>query len=930
MKVSLKPFFLNLRIIQKHFFAFFFALLFTQFTYSQCTNCPSGSTYSGTVYASNNDLSGSHSCLAINGTYIVDENVAIAGSTIYMGPDAEIVVRNGALLDLNATSLQGCGVTMWKGIVVEPGGNLHSSDVEYFDAINAIDANMNSTITVKFCIFDKNYIGINFKAKKSKFPSVPNPISGVFLPEPINSNIFKCTSTLLPPHSGELSLAGVNVDMKAFISIGSSNWGQNEFAGMQHGIIAKRGTVRIQNADIHGVSGFNSPVGVKMSDHAAVGISDSDFDNCSGAVESTQSHLKIENCDFTNNTDAFSVMNITDSPSKNIIINNNTISGSQFSGIRVANAGTVSKLEIKDNQDIEMSGINFNDNSLFAIELSESVLIDQPNAVVENNIFTGSNLISAIVAGHLGKLKIINNQFETDRDVDPIVFFDVFGDIYLDECSEVEVIDNNLKMINGTDAPFPRTKGLYILNSGMTDIICNTTDGAEKGILFSGANSSTYMRDNTINDHTYGLFLDGPNSTSPSPLFGANTYIGEQGVEFLAHFNMWPGEYTSGASNGSESNIVDMSKFHIKDATSDELPPDIEAEDDWFFNDGLGDAIGCIDMEENLRGIDSSDIIIADGTIDFGDFHDGLFWRSEMQLFRKLRADTSLLGEEPVVDSFYNESVSSNISAFYDIEQSINGLYIPSASLIQQYEQASSGIDSHTLQIDIIDSLLLTALPAQQAQLRADRLAQLDSLDGFLETRAVLDSTILSDRVNLVGAIITANNAIVPTNTPEQNQQTVNDIYLKTLAKSILNLDSSQIVQLTSIADQCPMSGGPAVKGARTLLKLEFDTLSYNDSLECQLVKGREAKVYVGDSEAGFTVYPNPSNGELFINFDEVLKSDVRLNIYHSNGGLVYVGQLSAGQKKHSLNLQSLQSGLYVLQIIYEDRIVTKKIAVTK
>src|SRR5690606_34271586 len=77
--------------------------------------------------------------------------------------------------------------------------------------------------------------------------------------------------------------------------------------------------------------------------------------------------------------------------------------------------------------------------------------------------------------------------------------------------------------------------------------------------------------------------------------------------------------------------------------------------------------------------------------------------------------------------------------------------------------------------------------------------------------------------------------------------------------------------RLREIAQLCPMDDGPGVYVARaTLLKL--DTLPRIYASECEQILSPEEDARwkddsVQDGSAGFSVYPNPSNGNMIISY---------------------------------------------------------------
>jgi hypothetical protein len=85
-----------------------------------------------------------------------------------------------------------------------------------------------------------------------------------------------------------------------------------------------------------------------------------------------------------------------------------------------------------------------------------------------------------------------------------------------------------------------------------------------------------------------------------------------------------------------------------------------------------------------------------------------------------------------------------------------------------------------------------------------------------------------------------------------------------------------------------------------------------------------------GLSNASFTLYPNPTNG----NFTLVQKGEnsfgnVRVDIYNMNGNRVMNAQM-IGEKSHEFASSSLPSGIYFVKIIADGSVETIKLIVTR
>jgi hypothetical protein len=81
-------------------------------------------------------------------------------------------------------------------------------------------------------------------------------------------------------------------------------------------------------------------------------------------------------------------------------------------------------------------------------------------------------------------------------------------------------------------------------------------------------------------------------------------------------------------------------------------------------------------------------------------------------------------------------------------------------------------------------------------------------------------------------------------------------------------------------------------------------------------IVGIEVGIVETDNEPSLQVYPNPTNGQLFINDIEtqgIASSDIQ--IYDIMGRHILIGQSKIGQSKITLNVSHLPVGVYFLRI---------------
>lgn len=80
------------------------------------------------------------------------------------------------------------------------------------------------------------------------------------------------------------------------------------------------------------------------------------------------------------------------------------------------------------------------------------------------------------------------------------------------------------------------------------------------------------------------------------------------------------------------------------------------------------------------------------------------------------------------------------------------------------------------------------------------------------------------------------------------------------------------------------------------------------------------------DKISGISVYPNPVHEHLNIKANSKILSNAILEIYNLTGSKLYETELNSFQSEKQINLQSLANGVYIMKIITEDDIYSKKI----
>jgi hypothetical protein len=192
----------------------------------------------------------------------------------------------------------------------------------------------------------------------------------------------------------------------------------------------------------------------------------------------------------------------------------------------------------------------------------------------------------------------------------------------------------------------------------------------------------------------------------------------------------------------------------------------------------------------------------------------------------------------------------------------------------------------------------------------------LQSCTGKLEeARIKLDSCQFDDAESYL-------NQAIATDLREENLQEVLQIYLNTYTDSIFEFNDDEYFALYNIACQYPLDGGEGVYIARTLL---------GEDLECEDVRPKALIVEDEDNnnfkeENLYKVYPNPTEGELFI---ETLQNEGIIKVIDLSGKEVLSKQINSSIE--TVNLGNLRHGVYFIQmqhnneIIFNERVVIIK-----
>ncbi len=180
------------------------------------------------------------------------------------------------------------------------------------------------------------------------------------------------------------------------------------------------------------------------------------------------------------------------------------------------------------------------------------------------------------------------------------------------------------------------------------------------------------------------------------------------------------------------------------------------------------------------------------------------------------------------------------------------------------------------------------------------------------------------------------NNTISPRCTIENNQQTVNYIYLNKLSYeadttngigAIYNYDSTETITLQNIAYQNPITGGDAVYMARVMLFIDVD----DDGSGKMHTTHNNNNNQLVEKKPEFNLYPNPNNGNMTLEYLIEGKESGLITIYDVSGRLVKQQTLNPENQIAIITAEELSAGAYYYIItIAESKVKSDKLIIIK
>ncbi|MCD6067334.1 MAG: hypothetical protein K0S33_2160 [Bacteroidetes bacterium] len=174
-------------------------------------------------------------------------------------------------------------------------------------------------------------------------------------------------------------------------------------------------------------------------------------------------------------------------------------------------------------------------------------------------------------------------------------------------------------------------------------------------------------------------------------------------------------------------------------------------------------------------------------------------------------------------------------------------------------------------------------------------------------------------------------NSMLNTVSPENNmEQYLADVYrleLNRLINTTYVYSGNEMNALYAIASECELASGPAVLKARALVnKISEGYVPFNHTCNTS-AEARIARIEEGNTQpVSFNLYPNPTSGNLTVEFDAVKTGEnAAISVYAMDGKLLVKSDLDVYSNTAQLSVKDLQNGVYIIKFSKNGVVLTNE-----
>lgn len=850
----------------------------------------------------------------LGASIVLNSNFTISNCNIAIPPGVSITVPSGITLNIvNHSVLYACG-DMWAGIIVEEGGTLIVDESTIADAENGVfiqknSTNLSSSISISTSEFRSNYIGVFIEPNSNQ---VMNNVSLT-----IYNSQFNTTYPL--KHSlnysvGDKTYAGIYLNDWTG-TIGKYGSLGNNFYNLNIGIRSNRCILTVVTSFFNNIFPDNSYGSIPfygsgiyaegqdgsyfLNQHGPGKNSVPSFVNCYYGIYTNGVRVNINTNRMTEMYNGILVQ-LLPNGSNSYVLNNHI--GCNLSGIVTEFNDDIKLFTIAGNTvDVDNATGDYNNYGLgigtYDFSLPRNINIWY-NTVNMKNGRVGIDCVGA--RANLIVQNQINFKYATSN---AIAGFNSWG-------SNRNMISCN-NVFGNTGNSSDDQYGYYFGISQSNDVSCNNSTEINYGFEFDGVcNMFDQLTGNYMTNNWMGLRLSSTGEISDQ--------IHRGNVWFNSGSAFSSGIAAEKLSNSLENIYADQINLDFN--PSNISPPN------WFIPNP-GDEYNCRN-EENCtskdvdnRGIGSTEQVIAADQLNPAEFSDETKWMSRMYLFQKMAAAPSEQYDS-LLQSFYNQYLNSNIGKQAEIKRSIEDVETANNVITQMLSNNDSLLSYYQLSLDSINKLFDEGL-INNSQFDITRRSIKGIISSLIEDSKNLVSEFFARKDSSLLLTNILNQAILSTAVFEENEKSINDLYMRTIAKRIITFNVNDSLNLVNIAMQCPFSGGPSVYLARSIYRLIDPYKNYEDYPICHSIGLLRQRRQGTNFKIISTAYPNPADQFVNIQLD-VGQSEIHsLKIYDSSLKLIVQDTFESNLTQKKISIGDFMPGLYIYVIINKNAVLS-------
>lgn len=842
--------------------------------------------------------------IVINGPFILKGGFSFINCTnIKFGEGAYILhnADNRALDFINCKlSAANCNNKMWQGIIVkDPNENITLRNCIISDAVVAVELYDNSIIAAYDCEFNNCYIGlkfIHFDESESEGKIAGCSFTGL-----------KCN---LEPYLNQNRLAGIMCDNASLLKIGDSKLAPNVFSNSLFGIHSINTSLTLRNNNFDNI--FSDSLSSYSNTGTAVYIKNSNgmgnlnayeqmwpiiildagdtIPNENNSFSNSEAGIYAENIQVSSIANTFSnlgsAITIKGSILKKINLNDNIITATNF-GIDLNDnklaATNILRNQITTNVSLSNTDLKYAIKSTDAVGLSSVLRIGE-------NIITNHGLQGIWVSNnHRGKID--NNTITIAHTLQLKA-----NGIRIENSDSMPVYCNRVQG-NTNSSIFRDQTAISLTFSPSMIVQCNTTDLTGIGLEFLADCNLANIKTNVIKGHYNGLTLGDDLLTAgvigPQPAIVSTKSAG----------NLFSGAYTIAAGQG-------VGKGYFQHAAT------------YAANSMAGGA----------QGTANQFLVYALDTlqIPFPNLNSGAGATSFMPTQKSTTPDACAYSCILPIGKLANTTNS-------EPELTADNLTIKDRIASDLFSKTNDNTTVYSQKLQLLKSidkadLLATNALSLKAFYEKEKGTNLFNLSNVYSNYEGLANSIekknFTNEALLINSMVEIN-AMQPQNIIESNLQQLEEIKLSSLINKTPYSENDLMI-IKSIAMQCPYTGGTSVFDARGIYQLYFN-VNFNDYDLCKDKPTPAAVVSKNTNDTYFRAYPNPTKEFVSLSFNLNAYKTASFQLYDITGRKVITDNLNTEANYKSLNLTTLEDGIYTFIVLADGVKVTQgKICVIK